>query len=415
MEDNELPTSHTTGTVEYWCMKSSDNAGGDGLQGAWIQLWNDTTQAITVSLGYFTWYKIYADGPMGAQDIQTGISYDRWYHIRIDFDCVSNRFDCYVDGIYRGNFLFKNNVSSISKILVLTDSLYEGVTYFDAIGYSWDPNYNIGDNLNEGLLLSFENDTSLDWMGYPLDGQANRTILGNATIPLPSNGPHNIQLFGNDSLGTMYHSEVVHFCVKEYLTMQIIVAGAYLFQTDPEGTTDYKVNISIGIDGVTELLYAGFRDNPLSTPLSNGLLFVEILLNDTDNLSGMLNITFIYQGATSLSNLKCWWFNESANGGIGEWQEVAISVDGNEITISIDHASIFALSGIEEPLPPPNGGGDDGGDGGGDGGGGGDDDDKAETPTNIFENSLLLIVILGIVGGVGITGALVYIKARKKK
>ncbi|GAH73632.1 unnamed protein product, partial [marine sediment metagenome] len=22
--------------------------------------------------------------------------------------------------------------------------------YVDAIGYSWDPNYNIGDNLNEG-------------------------------------------------------------------------------------------------------------------------------------------------------------------------------------------------------------------------------------------------------------------------
>ena len=28
-------------------------------------------------------------------------------------------------------------------------------SYFDALSLSWDPNYNIGDNLNEGLLLSF--------------------------------------------------------------------------------------------------------------------------------------------------------------------------------------------------------------------------------------------------------------------
>lgn len=45
-----------------------------------------------------------------------------------------------------------------------------------------DPAYLVGDNLNEGLLFSFENSTTLDWMGYSLDGQTNRTIFGNTTI-----------------------------------------------------------------------------------------------------------------------------------------------------------------------------------------------------------------------------------------
>jgi len=85
--------------------------------------------------------------------------------------------------------------------------------YVDAVGYSWDPNYNIGDNSYEGLLLSFENTTVLDWMGYSLDSQANLTILGNSTIPMPEDGFHSIQMFGNDSVGTIYQSDIQPFSV----------------------------------------------------------------------------------------------------------------------------------------------------------------------------------------------------------
>ena len=85
--------------------------------------------------------------------------------------------------------------------------------YLDAIGYSWDSNYNAGDNLNEGLLLSFESTPTLDWIGHSLDGAVNKTILGNATIPIPSDGIHNIQVFGNDTMGTMYESDVRYFTI----------------------------------------------------------------------------------------------------------------------------------------------------------------------------------------------------------
>ena len=96
--------------------------------------------------------------------------------------------------------------------------------YVDAIGYSWDPDYNIGDNLKEGLLLSFENNTRLDWIGYSLDGQANKTILGNTTIPMPEAGLHSIQVFGNDSLGTIYESEVRYFSIgREATEIPIVI------------------------------------------------------------------------------------------------------------------------------------------------------------------------------------------------
>jgi len=55
--------------------------------------------------------------------------------------------------------------------------------------------------LKEGLLLSYENTTILDWQGYSLDDQANITILRNKTIKIPSDGQHRIQVYGNDTMG----------------------------------------------------------------------------------------------------------------------------------------------------------------------------------------------------------------------
>jgi len=85
--------------------------------------------------------------------------------------------------------------------------------YWDAVGFDWRNGYEIGDNLNEGLLLSFVNTTALDWMGYSLDGQANKTVLGNTTIQIPDDGLHTIQISGSDSLFTTYQSDVRYFSV----------------------------------------------------------------------------------------------------------------------------------------------------------------------------------------------------------
>ena len=136
-----------------------------------------------------------------------------WFHLRIDFDCGTDTTDIYLDGVKEVNTgVFGQTADNITTIQIKSAySGHSGISYFDAVGYSWDPNYNIGDNLDEGLLLSYDNSTNLDWMGYSLDGQTNRTIIGNTTFPFPSHGVHTIQVFGNDSIGTIYSSSMRYF------------------------------------------------------------------------------------------------------------------------------------------------------------------------------------------------------------
>jgi hypothetical protein len=85
--------------------------------------------------------------------------------------------------------------------------------YIDAVACSWDLDYTIGGNSNEGILLSYDNTTNFDWQGYSLDSGTNKTILGNTTIPMPTDGTHQLQVFGNDTMGTMYESAVRYFLV----------------------------------------------------------------------------------------------------------------------------------------------------------------------------------------------------------
>lgn len=177
---------------------------GDGI--GWIQIWQDNLR--------------YQDD-IGWTDVKS-ISDNTWYHIKIEFECTTGNYQglsqdtwrFYVNGETFGDFNFLNDISNVTQIYCFTrgaDTNYR--CYTDAFGFSWDSNYDIGDNLNEGLLLSFDNTTSLDWMGYSLDGLANKTILGNRTIPMPLDGTHNIQVFGNDSLGEWYESEIQYFSV----------------------------------------------------------------------------------------------------------------------------------------------------------------------------------------------------------
>jgi hypothetical protein len=147
---------------------------------------------------------------------------NQWYHISIQFECGTNnhygldqnKWRFFINGVQFGDYQMISSHSNVSHIIIHQNWRYDNFhMYTDAVSYSWDPNYSIGDNLNEGLLLSYENTTSLDWKGYSLDGQTNKTILGNITIPMPFDGIHNIQVFGNDSIGTIYESNVRYFTI----------------------------------------------------------------------------------------------------------------------------------------------------------------------------------------------------------
>ena len=146
-------------------------------------------------------------------DVGHSASDNTWYNIRVVH--TSANWYLYIDGIQYGPFGYESAGGIISGYVFGTsDSPTNYIGYIDALGFESDPNYNIGDNLNEGLLLSFDNSTNLDWIGYSLDNQMNRTILGDTTLVSPNNGLHKIQLFANNTSGIMYESDSRYFTVS---------------------------------------------------------------------------------------------------------------------------------------------------------------------------------------------------------
>lgn len=212
---NIFETPRTFGTYEYW-VRTTDASNFQGLRlysGAII----DTNVMVDFVIRNEK-FQYYSDSAW--HDI-TICADNQWYHIEIAFECTTGgyrglnqyKFKVWINETEFGEYSYWYNKVSATAIQFMGGSNLAKNLYIDAIGYSWNPYYNIGDNQNEGLLLSYDNTTNLDWQGYSLDGQANKRILGNTTIPLPSDGIHNIQVFGNDSMGIMYESSVRHFSV----------------------------------------------------------------------------------------------------------------------------------------------------------------------------------------------------------
>jgi hypothetical protein len=276
--------AQNTGTLELWMMKSSANENGPAV----IFIYGAAVQTlITLMIDDDAKENIEYIAPSG---VYTDIGYsnysdDKWFHIRIEWNCISDTYSIWIDNIqYLNNTGFQNartDTAAVSIKLYSYDSSNPALYYIDAVGYSWDPNYNVGDNRNEGLLLSFDNSTTLDWIGYSLDGQTNKTILGNSSIPLSAEGLHSIQVFGNDTGGTDYQSDIRYFSVhpinvitpenKTYIEpMSGYYPATYGFENDLDGSDPMKWNvveagtsttdIISGIDGHNKTIYGQDTD-----------------------------------------------------------------------------------------------------------------------------------------------------------
>ncbi|TFG24469.1 MAG: oligosaccharide repeat unit polymerase [Promethearchaeota archaeon] len=80
---------------------------------------------------------------------------DTFYHLRIDFECGNKTYEglnqdeffIYINDIKYGPFNFSEDINTVDKFVIATSKEFKnGSVYLDAVGYSWDGNYNIGDN-----------------------------------------------------------------------------------------------------------------------------------------------------------------------------------------------------------------------------------------------------------------------------
>ena len=123
-------------------------------------------------------------------------------------------------------------------------------------------------------------------------------------------------------------------------THAFLASGVNQFEIVPADTDDFSVDISLDLLDAMAIIFSSSQSNPSLIDLSNGLLFIELNLDDAGKVN-QLNITITFLRSEGLEHLRGWWFNETSNA----WQEIPILVEGNVIFLSVDHASIFALSG----------------------------------------------------------------------
>ena len=146
-----------------------------------------------------------------SQSNTASMEWERWYNIKIDFDCTTTKFDWSLDGTLQySGVSFEHSISTVEDLVIRGHSATQGEAYFDAFGFNWEHNFNIGDNLNEGLFLEFDSD-DYEWMGYSKDGQVIKTIYGSTVIPYPEIGTHTIEVFGEDSSGYGHTSGMEEF------------------------------------------------------------------------------------------------------------------------------------------------------------------------------------------------------------
>jgi hypothetical protein len=272
----------------------------------------------------------------GSQSVFTTYDANTWTHMRLDFECGSGGYEglsadtfyVYVNGVKFGPFDFMNPVLGIDQIWFDSGDDYS-TRYIDAIGYSWDPNYNIGDNRRDGLLISFENSTAMDWVGYSIDNQANKTILGNTSISMPDPGLHKIQVFGNDSLGTMYGSSIRYFSVSplnlispENKTYFQPMSGYY------PATNGFE-NVQLG------KLSSNMDDNPSdpncgASVISNKNQHKKVVHIDDDSSTGRVRLNYNFTDR-DYGTMEFWVLTEDASNPL-----VMSFLDGTSIRFRIE-------------------------------------------------------------------------------
>ncbi|MBY9016748.1 MAG: hypothetical protein KGD68_13745, partial [Candidatus Lokiarchaeota archaeon] len=205
---------------------------------------------------------------------------------------------------YDMNFPSSHPTGGPNRIsMVSTQTQTQVYEYLDAFSITGlQDGYEMGDNLKEGLLLSYENIASFVWQGYSLDGQNIKTILGNTTIPMPDDGIHSIQVFGNDSLGTIYESDMRYFTMNSVgpdITITIPISSQLygiippdFILSIPDSDLDSRWYSLDG--GTTNITFSGFTgtiDQTEWNKIGNGTATITFYAMDTANNIGQAEIS----------------------------------------------------------------------------------------------------------------------------
>ncbi|MHA1496529.1 MAG: hypothetical protein ACTSRT_03025 [Promethearchaeota archaeon] len=346
--------NNTEGTIEFWMASSSSSI--DEYTG--VSLNNETDTLVEVLF----WRGFIYIKRWGYYQIVGSYNLSTWYHIRIDYRSESgnsymglsnSQYRLYINSDEMVTYDFNN--PGDPELL----HLHGGNGFFDAFGYSWDPQYNIGDNFNEGLLLDFKSKYPLEWKAYSLDGQNNLSIIGNTVIPFPDDGSHIIQVIGNNSLGEIFETEKRHFVVDTRIPEIMILspienkdygelAPKYDLFIDEENLISAWYTIDGGITNFSITELNDYIDQDAWLAPLNGPITVEFYAKDIVGRIGYKNITIIknvinpltieivdFFFSTEVFNLTFYICNETVDG--IDFADVQIWWDGIEVSSDVQN------------------------------------------------------------------------------
>lgn len=157
------------------------------------------------------------------------------------------------------------------------------------------------------------------------------------------------------SFGGMPQRFVMYF--KNYTSFS---GGDVSIEFTPVTQINAQILVNISLISNTDVLFSAFEFNPFnqSDPdenLPDGFMYIDLMLLNPSalNVGSGDAIIITIQLDKSYENLKVWYFNTNT----GTWEEVSyVDLGGNKIMISVDHASIYGLSGSigeagEEKVP----------------------------------------------------------------
>ena len=154
------------GIVECWIRKNSNDVNGNSDSSLRIMLYNGVVEKMMIRFDYQNNGKVQAYYSSKWNDLDYDFEDDTWIHVKIYFDCESDTFDLSIDNLLIGNSIpYCYGTSSVNKLYFMTDTLGKrGEFWVDAVGYSWDTNYTIGDNMYKTVTNSdtYESSIQLD-------------------------------------------------------------------------------------------------------------------------------------------------------------------------------------------------------------------------------------------------------------
>jgi parallel beta-helix repeat protein len=138
------------------------------------------------------------------------------------------------------------------------------------------------------IPLTFTVNKLTTWLGYSLDGQANVTILGNATLTGLTEGTHSLRIYARDLDGNVGCTSLLHFTVDTIAPSISILTPENKTYDTANVTLNFRVSeitswIGYSLDGQANVTILG---NTTLTDLSTGLHNLTVYVKDAAGNTG---------------------------------------------------------------------------------------------------------------------------------